>query len=184
MSDSFAGVDDSGLCASQVWRREGKRAFSLVEIVLAIGVVTFCLLSLLGLISVGLNDNKLVREQIIALNLCRNIESDLRATGPTNTVSPLYGIPIPAAGTSSSTTLYDSYATGTASFGAMTSASQYRFTITLTGPASGFPNDPVNANIEATWPAQIVPKSPSSTSNPTNVVGTVNLDVAINRVGS
>jgi uncharacterized protein (TIGR02598 family) len=174
----------TGLRTVQARRRDGARAFSLVEIVLAIGVVTFCLLSLLGLISVGLNDNKLVREQVIALNLCRNIESDLRATGPTNSVSPLYGISIPAAGASSSTTLYDSYATGTASFGAMTSASQYRFTITLTGPATGFPNDPVNANIEATWPAQIVPKAPSSASNPTNVVGTVNLDVAINRVGS
>ena len=72
--------------------------------VLALGVVTFCLLTLFGLISVGMNNNRLVREQSIGLNLCSQIELDLKATSPTNFISPLYGITIPAAGAVSSTT--------------------------------------------------------------------------------
>lgn len=160
------------------------RAFSLVEVVLSLGIVTFCFLVLIALISVGLTNNKLVREQIIALDLCRQIESDMKATAPANSVSPLYGISMPPVGATSTTTLYDSYTATTASFGTKTASSQYRFTITLTGPPATSPNDPVNAQIQATWPPQIAPLSPSGTGNPTNVIGSVNLDVAINRFGS
>jgi type II secretory pathway pseudopilin PulG len=160
------------------------RAFSLVEVVVALGVVTFCLLSLIGLASVGLNSNKLVREQIIALDLCRQIESDLKATGATNTISPLYGIAIPAAGASVTTTLYDTYPSSTTSFGpAQAANSQYRFTVVLNGPATTSPNDPVNANIQATWPPGTTPRAPLL-GTPTNVIGTINLDVAVNRNGS
>src|ERR1700677_1466005 len=97
--------------------RASETAFSLVEMVLALGVVTFCLLTLFGLISVGINNNRLVREQSIGLNLCSQIELDLKATSPTNFISPLYGITIPAAGAVSSTTVYDTYNGNAVSFG-------------------------------------------------------------------
>jgi len=165
------------------------RAFSLVEVVLSLGIVTFCSLTLIALIPEGLSSNKASREQIIALNLCRNIESDLKGTASTNTVSPLYGITIPLATSTvpntNITTLYDSYATSTVSFSATrSSSSQYRFTVTLVGPTTSSPNDPVNAKIQATWPPSVTPLAPSTFSNPTNTTGTVNLDIAINRFGS
>jgi len=166
-----------------------RQAFSLVEVVLSLGIVTFCSLTLIALIPEGLNANKASREQIIALNLCRNIESDLKATASTSTVSPLFGIAIPAATTAipstNTVTLYDSYATSTVSFSTTrSSSSQYRFTVTLVGATTSSPNDPVNAKIQATWPSSVAPLTPSSESNPTNTIGTVNLDVAINRFGS
>jgi type II secretory pathway pseudopilin PulG len=166
--------------------RGGTAAFSLVEVVMAIGIISFCLLTLVAMVSVGLGANRLVREQVVGLSLCREIESDLKATASTNSVSPLYQIPIPAVGATTTTTRYDSYASSTASFSTTrpTTGSQYRFTITLTGASNTSPNDPVNARIQATWPPQIVPSAPSSLSNPTNVIGTVNLDVAVNRFGS
>ena len=164
--------------------RANETAFSLVEMVLAIGVVAFCFLTLFGLISVGMNNNRQVREQITGLNLCRQIELDLKATGPTNFISPLYGITIPASGAVSSTTVYDSYNANTVSFGAKTASSQYRFTINLAGPPVTSPNNPVNAQIQATWPPQVVPIAPSPTSNPTNVIGTVSLETTVNRSGS
>lgn len=160
------------------------QAFSLIEVVLALGIITFSFLILIALISLGLNSNRLAHEQIIALNLCRQIESDLKATPSTNSVSPLYAIAVPSVGVTNTTVLYDSYSSSTTSFGSVATNSQYRFTITLTGPPTTSPNDPVNAQIQATWPAQVVPLAASATSNPTNVVGTVNLDVAITRFGS
>ncbi len=119
----------------------------------------------MALIPEGLNANKASREQIIALNLCRNIESDLKATASTTNSSPLYGITIPAAsGTVPNTnivTLYDSYATSTASFSTTrSSSSQYCFTVTLVGATTSSPNDPVNAKIQATWPSSVVPHAP------------------------
>jgi len=163
-------------------------AFSLVEVVLSLGIVTFCSLTLIALIPEGLSSNKASREQIIALNLCRNIESDLKSTASTTNSSPLYGITIPAAAsvpTTNVTTLYDSYATSANSFSTTrSSSSQYRFTVTLVGPTTSSPNDPVNAKIQATWPPSVTPVAPSSLGNPTNTIGTVNLDIAINRFGS
>jgi len=162
--------------------RRGAPSFTLVEVVLAIGIISFCLIMLVPLIAVGMNTDRMVRQQIIGLSLCRQIESDLRATAPGTNASPLYGIPIPGVGGTVTATLYDSYATSATNFGlTRQSASQYLFTIILTGPVATSPNDPVNAQIQASWPAQI---TPIPQGNPTNVVGSVNLDVAIDRFGS
>ncbi len=162
--------------------RRGPPSFTLVEVVLAIGIISFCLIMLVPLIAVGMNTDRMVRQQIIGLSLCRQIESDLRATAPSTNASPLYGIPIPGVGATVTATLYDSYATSATNFGlARQNSSQYLFTIILTGPVAASPNDPVNAQIQASWPAQI---TPVPQSNPTNVIGSVNLDVAIDRFGS
>jgi Tfp pilus assembly protein PilV len=173
---------------SRLRSRGRRRGFSLVEVVLSLGIVTFCSVTLVALIPVGLSANKASREQITALNLCRSIESDLKATpAGAGAKSPLYAIAMPAAGaTSTPVMLYDTYAGSTTSFGTtIQPSSQYRFTITLTGPPTTSPNDPVNVTIQATWPASVVPASPVPPQiNPPNVVGTVNLDVAINRFGS
>jgi type II secretory pathway pseudopilin PulG len=166
--------------------RKRKRGFSLVEVVFSLGVVTFCSFTLIALIPGGLMANKSSREQITALNLCRNLESDLKATAPSSTKSPLYGITLPGAGaTLSPAPLYDTYSSSTVSFGTYQSTSQYRFSITLTGSPTTSPNDPVMVKIQATWPAAVVPAAPlAGQSNPPNVAGTVNLEVAINRFGS
>ena len=165
------------------FRRGG---FSLVEVVFSLGVVTFCSFTLIALIPVGLTANKSAREQISALNLCRNIESDLKATPAGGTKSPLYGITLPGAGaTLTPPALYDTYASSTTSFGTYQPTSQYRFTITLIGPPATSPNDPVIVKIQATWPASVTPAAPpAGQSSPQNVTGTVNLEVAINRFGS
>ncbi len=168
--------------------RGGKRGFSLVEVVLSLGIVTFVSVTLVALIPVGLSANKASREQITALNYCRNIESDLKATPASASKSPLYGIDISAA--AGVTTLYDNvYTTSGSGMGNFSttaqSTSQYRFTITPITPPATSPNDPVNVRIQATWPATIVPATPAAGQiNPPNVVGTVNLDVAVNRFGS
>ena len=156
-------------------------AFSLVEVVVAMGIFTFCFLTLIALLPIGLTSNKSSHDRMIVADLCGSIESDLKGTATATNASPINGIKFPAASANSSVsltnTLYDTYTTsGTTTFSTtVTSSSQYRFTIVLTAPPTGTnPNDPFVANILATWPAQAIP----STNNG------VNVSIAINRFGS
>ncbi len=75
-------------------------AFTLVEVVLALGVVAFCLLSVFGLLPIGVNSNHNSLEQTGAANLARGIVADLRATpsasGTGSVTSYLFQIPIPS----------------------------------------------------------------------------------------
>ena len=54
-------------------------AFSLVEVVLAIGIVAFCVLSLLTLFSVGLRNSKESEDEIRAANLTSSLICRMRA---------------------------------------------------------------------------------------------------------
>ena len=59
------------------------RSFSLIEVVLALGIVSFALLSVVGLLGVGLRTNKESSDQIQASNIASFLISTLRAI-PTN----------------------------------------------------------------------------------------------------
>ena len=66
--------------------RKSFRAFSLVEVVLALGVVTFCLVSIVGLLPVGLKVVKNSHEESAAANALNQLASAIRdATSNTNT---------------------------------------------------------------------------------------------------
>jgi len=157
----------------KLYSLRNKVAFSLVEVVIAIGVFSFCLLILIALVPVGLTSNKSTRDRTIVADLCSSLETDMRETPTANTTSPLYQIPMPTAGATTSITLYDNYLSTTNTFSTTRMPdSQYRFTITLTPPAATSPNDPVTANILASWPAA------ASTNIAT---GLVNVNVGINR---
>jgi Tfp pilus assembly protein PilV len=155
-------------------------AFSLVEVVIAIGVFAFCLLTLMALVPVGLSDNRMSRERMIAADLCTSLEFDLRSTASTGTATPINGIkfpvPSPTASVSATTTLYDGYVASSpmATFSTTNSpTSQYFFTIVLTSAATNtYPRSPVIANIQVTWPAG---------ANPSTAAGTVNTSMAIDR---
>lgn len=58
------------------------RAFTLVEVSLALGVASFCLLSIVGLLPVGLTSNQASIEQTMAVNISSAIVSDLRTAQP------------------------------------------------------------------------------------------------------
>ena len=79
------------------------RAFSLVEVTAALGIASFCIIAVFGLLPTGLNSNKAAIEQTAATNLLTAIDADLRAApntapGGTAQASPQFGIEIPAAG--------------------------------------------------------------------------------------
>lgn len=58
----------------------GGKAFSLVEVAISLGVVSFVLLALLGLLSVGLDAGKSSREDTIIAGLCLATLAELKAT--------------------------------------------------------------------------------------------------------
>ncbi|SDU17962.1 Verru_Chthon cassette protein B [Verrucomicrobium sp. GAS474] len=73
-------------------------AFSLVEVVIAIGIVSLALLPLLGLLPVGLNSNRSSTTQTGAMSLITAISADIRSTTATTGVSPRFGIRTTASG--------------------------------------------------------------------------------------
>jgi len=178
------------------------RAFSLVEVTLALGVAGFCLVTVFGLLPVGLTSNQASLEQTAAGNVSSAILGDLRSAQVGASLSPRFGIPIPAppasAGTTetSGTTIYLS-ANGTASpTGAVVTSgsnlSRYRATIGFSFPSSGQYSSPISSRtvtavrVLITWPAMADPKSGvwtlgSSPSWPTNYIGSYEADTTLDR---
>lgn len=72
-----------------------RRGFSLVEVTIAIAILAFALVVLLGLLPTGLQTNQVAIQQAQALNLLSGIKADLAAAGRLQgpqTESPYYGI--------------------------------------------------------------------------------------------
>ncbi len=137
-------------------RREG---FSLVEVVLALAVAVFCLLPIVGLIPIGLTTNQDTIRETTATSLAEAIADDLRATPPSATTSPVYGLGVPTTGGSVATTTL--YLTGDASSiddgGTKLTAPSakeptYLATVVFT-PASAGTLNASSARILITWPA-------------------------------
>ncbi len=82
--------------------QKSEKGFSLVEVMLALGVASFCLLTMVGLLLVGIQSNLNTVRQSAAAGVTRAILADLRATPKTSAsqdaVSPTYKIPIPKDG--------------------------------------------------------------------------------------
>ena len=87
-------------------RHSSRAGFSLVEVTLALGVVVLCLVSVFGLLAVGINSASISIDQTSATNILTSIAADLEATknpAPKNTtaqVSPIFNLTIPAGLTS------------------------------------------------------------------------------------
>jgi uncharacterized protein (TIGR02598 family) len=74
-------------------------AFSLVEVTLALGIASFALIGIFGLLPVGITSNQTSLEQTAAASLARAIVADLRCTPLTSGTSATFHILIPSATT-------------------------------------------------------------------------------------
>ncbi len=75
------------------------RGFSLVEVVLAMAIVTFCLVLLIGILPAGLKTNKVSTDEFRAMNLMTALIADLDGTPPSQSKSFLYQMtPLPLSG--------------------------------------------------------------------------------------
>ena len=82
-------------------KAESTGGFSLVELTLALGIMAFCLLGVLGLFSVGVSTSQTSINQTSATNILSQVVADLRSTPnpPPNGKSIVYGIAFPSSGT-------------------------------------------------------------------------------------
>ena len=76
------------------------RAFTLVEVTLALGIAVFCLVVVFGLMNVGINTSAGSMEQTNASNILCAVAADLRAAptptaGNNSATSAVYGLTIP-----------------------------------------------------------------------------------------
>jgi uncharacterized protein (TIGR02598 family) len=121
-------------------------AFSLVELVLALGVVAFCLYAVFGLMPVGMQTNRNATSQTAATNIIAAIVADLRTTSAAATTSPQFAITF---GTDK--TLYLD-ASGQAST-SLSPDSRYQLNIKWNSAPTGLHY----ADLKVTWPAQVDP---------------------------
>lgn len=74
--------------------RRWSEGFSLVEVIVALGIAAFCLVSMLGLIPTGLKAIRASNEQTAATALMVALSHDLKSAPLTNGTSPRYRIPL------------------------------------------------------------------------------------------
>jgi len=134
--------------------------FSLIEVAVAIGIVAFCVLSLLGLLSVGLKTDSSSSAETAVTNILTSLVSDLGATPvstpPTSQTSPQFKIPMPASGTQTSTLFFkdDGTLSGTVNSDAVASEKPfYRATVVVMAPVSTSKKGATIVRVLLTWPA-------------------------------
>jgi len=66
--------------------------FSLLEVTIALGIAAFCLITLLGLLPLGMQTNQSAISQTAAASVLSSVVADLRATPKANPTSPQYDI--------------------------------------------------------------------------------------------
>jgi uncharacterized protein (TIGR02598 family) len=146
-------------------------AFSLVEVVLALGVAAFSLITLFALLPVGVQTNRNAISQTAATNIMAAVVSDLRATPKSVTTSAQFAVNIPANAAapadpppcSGTQTLYfDGQGQAAAAMG---TDSRYRLVITFVKNPAGA-TAVTYAKLKVSWPAAVDPctTTPSGTA--------------------
>jgi len=154
-------------------RKNSISGFSLVEVTFALGVVVFCLVTILGLLALGVSTTQVSTVQTSAVNILTAVASDLQATP--NTVapaskdakkefSPLYKIAVPQVlSNTSGPTYYYINEDGSPSTTGVTGA-YYRVSVWTTGAEPSTPALPGNqetlVRVLITWPATVAYTSP------------------------
>jgi len=156
-------------------KRASHRAFSLVELTLAIGIAAFCLIAVFGLIPVGVQTNRNATSQTVVNNVIAAVVADLRATPKTSPTSAQFGINIPSnptsppqfdppnvvpcsGGQTSAASQVRYVDGGGQTTTAITSNSRYRLIITFVKNTTATPTTGATyANVKATWPSAIDP---------------------------
>ncbi len=136
-----------------------RRAFSLVEVVIAIAVVSFCLFALLGLLSVGAQAGYDSSETVQAATMASLLISERRAA-PTNTISSTFPI-LPLTNTMNPSSVYVA-ADCTMLSSSQTNLPVYRLAYKVTSNA----NKTASLYFCLSWPPSIDP-----TINPSEVKG-------------
>jgi len=150
--------------------------FSLVEVVIAIGIAAFCLVTMLGLIPSGMKAVNATTEQTAATAIISEVMTDLRDTPLGSNTSPILAIQLPPNVTTNDS--IDGTGTNTTNFYVSESCTLYPTNTSLDaryGVTLSLSNSSVfitTARVQVWWP---------SVAAPSNAVGSVEAISAIMR---
>jgi uncharacterized protein (TIGR02598 family) len=121
--------------------------FSLVEVTLALGIASLCLIAVFALLPIGVQTNRAATGETAANSILAAVTADLRSTPKANSTSSQFGINF---GTGPQPPLYFS---GDGKFSpSLDSTSRYRLTVTFP-PSSAGAFAPIYAHLRVSWPA-------------------------------
>ncbi len=158
-----------------------RKGFSLVEVVLAMGVTSFCLLSTLALLPISLASSRDTLQKTTAASIVAEVSSDMRQSSVTvgsgasaYQASPRFQIN----GSAGTSVLYfgsdDSFVNATGAASPVTGNWLYRATVTVGTTTSG---STVPVRILVTWPAMA---DANSSQAPANYTGSLDISTAVN----
>ena len=126
---------------------------------MALGIMSFCLFALLGLLPISLTTIKNASEETAGINMVSTIVSDLKSTPASAQNSTIYQVALPTASATvnQSTVIYLDQA-GAALPTASTSGARYKVTVTLTPPTA---QNTITGLAKLSWPAQAANPSPA-----------------------
>jgi len=131
--------------------------FSLIEVTLAMGIVVFCLVALMGLLIVGLNTNQASVSQSAANAILSEVISDLRSTPGTLAKTVQFNVSIPANPVTAAPAPTVLYFTSDGQY-SPTPGAGYVYRLTLTFPPNGTSARTATfADLLLTWPAAALP---------------------------
>jgi type II secretory pathway pseudopilin PulG len=163
-------------------------AFTLIEVTLALGVAGFCLTTIMGLLSVGLNSNQASSEQTVSASIAKAVMADLRATPAGAQSSPRFGFSVPAGGATTTGTTYsipqtlflrqDSSPSVGQTVNSAPVAGQSRYRVTVAFYTSPTQLTAAGVRILVTWPALA---DSATTTWPVNFTGSCEVLTALDR---
>lgn len=133
--------------------RAAPQGFSLIEITVALGVVTISLLVVFSLLPVGLQTNQRAIEQTASADILSIVAAELRATPRGSANSREFGISIPLNPVTSSPPATELFFNNVGQFASsQQSDSHYRVTIKFL-PNGGGAKTATFVDLKVTWPA-------------------------------
>ena len=153
-----------------------RKAFSLVEVTLALGIAAVSLLAIFALLPVGVKTNQIAIEQGASTDVLSAVAADLRATPVTiprggAATSPRFRIAIPANPVSAKTTTTLYFTSEGEAATTLARTSRYLVSITFLPNGAGL-RSATFAHLNASWPAAAAA---------TNAEGTAEVFVALDR---
>ena len=164
-------------------KKKSIEAFSLVEVTFALAIVVFCMVTVFGMLAVGVTTTQTSSSQTIASQVLNGISADIQSTPQIHgaSSSPVYNIPLPlytktAITTPQATPLYidEDGTTNTSSAGA-----RYRLFYWTTSAATNNTANPPGNTRETL--VRLILAWPAGAQSYTNAQGYVENVVAVNR---
>ncbi|HEX4083850.1 MAG TPA: hypothetical protein VHY22_02980 [Chthoniobacteraceae bacterium] len=149
-----------------------RRGFSLIEVTLALGVASFCLVPLLALLPLGMNSNRNASAQTVAAGIATAISADMQASPVLSGTTSRFAIPLK---NGSDSLFFGDDGSVVGEGGMAPAGAKYRATLSISQDASD--SKLLNVWVLVTWPAMA---DPSAAVAPRNFSGSYELPTAVN----